>query len=166
MKAGHRLQQEHRDKSSLFSPSEFAESANWICCLLFCFRWAVVFPWKMPVFHLQVWTSLSPDYYHWFWSSHSTVGQPCLVIFVLLHDCSAYCCAPHWCTSGSEWPVSMSRAVPVLRKHLLSCWKTTGSCCRAVQAAQNRSHNQLSLICFISCFMHILVLVGWVSTTW
>lgn len=105
VKAGHRLQQEHRDKSSLFSPSEFAESANWICCLLFCFRWAVVFPWKMPLFNLQVWTALSPDYHHWFLNSYSTVGQPCSSYICIsswlfyLHSAVL----PHRC--ASEWPV-------------------------------------------------------------
>lgn len=120
MKAGHRLQQEHRDKSSLFSPSEFAESANWICCLLFCFRWAVVFPWKMPLFFLQVWATLSPDYYHQFWNSYSTMGQPCLVIFVLLHDCFTYTVlCSHICTpQASEWPVSVQSRSLWLQKIL------------------------------------------------
>lgn len=152
MKAGHRLQQEHRDKSSLFSPPEFAESANWICCLLFCFRWAVVFPWKMPLFHLQVWTTLSPDYYHWFLDSHGTVGQPCLVLFVLLHDRSTYTVlCSHICTSQralclcpEQFPVTEempSAGAELLENH----WELVASqsCCWAVQAAQNQSHNQL-----------------------
>lgn len=130
MKAGHRLQQEHRDKSSLFSPSEFAESANWICCLLFCFRWAVVFPWKTPLFHLQVWTTLSPDYYHWFLDSHSAVGQPCLVLFVLLCDRSTHTvlCSPFVLLRGPCVRVQSSSLW--LRKRLLleqSCWKMLGT---------------------------------------
>lgn len=153
MKAGHRLQQEHRDKSSLFSPSEFAEPANWICCLLFCFRWAVVFPWKMPLFNLQVWTALSPDYHHWFLNSYSTVGQPCSSYICIsswlfyLHSAVL----PHWCASGLRVTCVCPEQEPVTAGNPF-CWKraagkllgTSQSCCWAVQAAQNRSHNQLS----------------------
>lgn len=156
MKAGHRLQQEHGDKSSLFSPSEFAESANWICCLLFCFRWAVVFPWKMPVFLTGLGNSLtwllSPILEFLQYYGSALLSYICTSSWLFyLHSAVL----PHLYTSCLRVTCVCPEQVPVAAENTF-CWKwaagkplgsvASQSCCWAVQAAQNRSHNQLSSI--------------------
>lgn len=156
MRAGHRLQQEHGDKSSLFSPSEFAESVNCICCLLFCFRWAVVFPRKMPSVSL---TGLDNSL-TWLLPLNFEFSRYCGSALLSCICSSSWLFSlgsavlPRSCASASEWPVSVSRAVPWgCRKRLLAGrellenqWELVASqsCCWAVQAAQNRPRTQLS----------------------
>lgn len=178
MKAGHRLQQEHGDKSSLFSPSEFAESANWICCLLFCFRWAVVFPWKMPVFLTGLGNSLtwllSPilEFLQYYGSALLSYICTSSWLFYLHSAVLPHLYTPH----ASEWPVSVQSRSLWLQKILSAGsellenhWevlppRAAAGLCRLHRTGPITSSHPF--ICFTSCFMHILVLVGWVSATW
>lgn len=145
VKTGHRLQQELRDESSLFSPFEFAESVNWICCFLFCFRWKLSHG-KCILFLLRVWTTLSPVSYHGFWNSHNTVGQPYLVRYLLLHDCSTYIvlCYKIRMPQGLilDWLVSVSSAVLCCLKEMPSDWKWA-----AGKPAWTGSLPELLLVC-------------------
>lgn len=106
----------------------------WIafCCLLFCFRWAVVFPWKMLCVSL---TGLDSSL-TWLLSLNFEFSQYCGSALLscicatswLFSLCSAV--LPHSCASGlGVTCVCVQSCAPEGNAFWLgvSCWKTSGN---------------------------------------